>query len=278
MATSTALQFQNPILVSLVALVFLFNSCYAFRPKFFNVSNSKSSDNSDWAPGGATWYGSANGAGSDGGACGYQNLVDQPPFSSLITAGGPSLYQSGKGCGACYQVKCTSNSACSGDPVTVVVTDECPGGGPCTAESAHFDLSGTAFGGMAVSGQEDKLRNAGVLQIQYKRVPCKYPGRSVAFHVDAGSNPYYFAAVVEYEDGDGDLRSMEIKQALDKEDAWIPMEQSWGALWRINSGSVLRAPLSIKLTSLVSGKTIVASGVIPAGWVPGKTYRSIVNF
>ena len=52
--------------------------------------------------------------------------------------------------------------------MTVVITDECPSG-PCVAESVHFDLSGTAFGAMAISGQEDQLRNAGVLQIRHRR-------------------------------------------------------------------------------------------------------------
>ncbi|MBA0737006.1 hypothetical protein Gogos_010489 [Gossypium gossypioides] len=250
----------------------LFNGCFGFYPKLLNVSLAASEY--DWSPAGATWYGSPTGAGSDGGSCGYGGSVSQAPFSSLVSAGGPSLYKSGKGCGACYEVKCTSNSACSGNPATVVITDECPG---CVSESVHFDLSGTSFGAMAKSGQAEKLRDAGVLQIQYRKVECNYPGTTIAFHVDAGSNPNYFATLIEYEDGDGDLASVDLKQALDS-DTWQPMQQSWGAVWKLDAGSRLRAPFSIKLTSLDSRNTIVATGVIPTGWEPGKTYRSVVNF
>ncbi|KAL5999835.1 Expansin-B15 [Asimina triloba] len=180
--------------------------------------------------------------------------------------------------GAPNQVKCTSHSACSGKPVTVVITDECPG---CVSEAVHFDLSGTSFGAMAISGQEGQLRNAGVLQIQHTRVPCSYPGMNVAFHVDAGSNPNYFAVIVEFEDGDGDLNGVDLQDASSKTsstgDAWMSMQQSWGADWKLNSGSSLEGPLSLRLTS-ESGKRLVASNVIPHDWKPGQTYRSVVNF
>ncbi|XP_048334385.1 putative expansin-B2 [Ziziphus jujuba] len=262
-------------ILTLLALSFLLintGSCFK-RKLFYNVLNESQST---WSPAGATWYGSANGAGSNEGACGYGDAVEQAPFSSFTTAGGPSLFKSGKECGACYQVKCTAsvNPACSEQLVTVVITDECPG---CASESVHFDLSGTAFGAMALPGQAHQLRNAGVLEIQYQRAKCSYPDKKITFQVDTGSNPYYFAALIKYVDGDGVLGSVELKQAGDS-DSWLPLQQSWGAVWKLDAGFALQAPFSIRLTGLDFGNTIVANNVIPDGWKPGETYTSDVTF
>lgn len=227
---------------------------------------------SDWQLATATWYGSPDGDGSEGGACGYGSLVKQPPFLSKIAAGSPALFEEGKGCGACYQVKCTENGLCSQSPVTVVITDECPGGICSGSGKIHFDLSGTSFSDM---GTSSNLLNAGILSILFRRVPCEYPGKNIAFHVNEGATEYWFAVLIEYEDGDGDLGAVDIKQA--NSNTWQGMEQIWGAKWCLNAGP-LQAPLSFRLQSLSTGKTLTANNVIPQNWQVSATYRSLVNY
>ncbi|XP_022892136.1 putative expansin-B2 [Olea europaea var. sylvestris] len=273
MASLSQFSFSHMLVFILLAFFCFSNLCFCFKPKHFNLSTQAV----HWSSAGATWYGSPDGAGSDGGACGYGNIVSQAPFSSLVTGIGPSLYNSGKECGACYKIKCTKHPMCSGKPVRVVITDFCPGG-PCASESAHFDLSGTAFGSMAIPGEENKLRDAGVLQIRYARVACDYSGKTIMFHVDPGSNHEYFAVVVEFEEGDGDLARVDLLQASSEPDEWWEMNQSWGAVWQLNAGTELHPPFSIRLTSQYSGQTLVAKNVIPIGWQPGATYRSLVNY
>lgn len=98
---------------------------------------------------------------------------------------------------------------------------------------------------------------------------------NIAFRVDQGSNPFYFKALIEFEDGDGDLKRVALKQAGSNQ--WTNMVQDWGALWRLNNGQRLRGPFSIKLTS-DSNRVLVVNNVIPANWKAGATYRSLVNY
>lgn len=108
---------------------------------------------------------------------------------------------------------------------------------------------------------------------------CDYSGKNIAFHVDAGSNPNYFATVIEFEEGDGDLSGVELKEASSSNDEyWRALQQSWGAVWKLDAGSELQPPFSIRLISQYSKQTLVAKNVIPNGWEPGATYRSLVNY
>jgi hypothetical protein len=94
--------------------------------------------------------------------------------------------------------------------------------------------------------------------------------------VDLGTNPYYFATLIEYEDGDGDLKTVEVKEANSAN--WETMQESVGAVWKLNKGSQMTAPFSIRLTTIESGKVFVANNVIPVGYKPGQTYRASGNF
>ncbi|KAJ9552339.1 hypothetical protein OSB04_016384 [Centaurea solstitialis] len=229
----------------------------------------------DWfSPALGTWYGDPNGSGS-GGACGWADDVKLAPFSSMIAAGNSRIFLNGKGCGNCYQIKCNRTPYCSGKPITVTITDECPGA--CNDVPFHFDLSGFAFGAMANPGQEYNLRNLGQVDIQYQRVACNYGGANIAFKIDAATNPYWFATAIEYGNGDGGLWSVEIAHSGSQ--GFVPMRNIWGAVWQadVNPSNFL-GPFSFRLTSASTNNVVIATNAVPSGFVPGQTYFSNVNF
>ncbi|KAE9465040.1 hypothetical protein C3L33_03064, partial [Rhododendron williamsianum] len=77
-------------------------------------------------------------------------------------------------------------------------------------------------------------------------------GTTIAFRVDPGSNPYYFAVAPQFEEGDGDLAT------------------------RIRVG--ITSSVFNPVDSGNTGRILVANDVIPAGWQPGAIYPSLVNY
>jgi hypothetical protein len=229
---------------------------------------------SKWLEAMATFYGSnPRGAAPDdhGGACGYKD-VDKPPFEGMTACGNEPIFKDGLGCGSCYEIKCKAPAECSDKPVLVKITDK----NYEHIAAYHFDLSGKAFGSMAKKGQEDKLRKAGELTVQFRRVKCKYPsGTKIAFHVEKGSNPNYLALLVKYAAGDGDVVAVDVKEK--GSDKFIPMNHSWGAIWRLDPKKPIKAPLTIRLTS-EGGSHVVQDDVIPENWKPDTVYNSKIQF
>ncbi|XP_006650949.2 expansin-B7-like [Oryza brachyantha] len=257
------------------------NSSSTVPPPPASIPGNGSSTSGGWLNARATWYGAPNGAGPDdnGGACGFKN-VNLPPFSAMTSCGNEPLFKDGKGCGSCYQIRCVGHPACSGAPETVIITDM----NYYPVSLYHFDLSGTAFGAMAKDNRNDELRHAGIIDIQFRRVACQYPGLTVTFHVEEGSNPVYLAILVEYENGDGDVVQVELMESIRAADGaatptgvWTAMRESWGSIWRLDTNHPLQGPFSLRITN-ESGKTLVADQVIPADWQPNTVYSSLVQF
>ncbi|KAJ9548788.1 hypothetical protein OSB04_021331 [Centaurea solstitialis] len=227
----------------------------------------------------ATWYGNETGPGR-GAACGWEMDVKDLPLSAMISAGNANIFLKGKGCGHCFQISCTQPPHCSGKPITVTISDECPGA--CNNVPFHFDLSGFAFGKMANPGQDQNLRKLGQVNVQYNRssvgcgrVPCNYGSTKIAFKVSQKSNPYWFAMAIEYVNGDGGVDRVEI--AAGGAQSYSPMDNIWGAVWEKGIAPSFKPPYSFKLTS-GDGKTLVATNVIPLNFSPGQKYASTVNF
>ncbi|KAF6984109.1 hypothetical protein CFC21_002159 [Triticum aestivum] len=229
--------------------------------------------NNQWLPAKATWYGKPTGSGpkDNGGACGIKD-VNLAPYNGMIACGNVPIFKDGKGCGSCYEIKCQKPSPCSDKPVTIFITDK----NYEPIAPYHIDLSGKAFGAMAPPGKEQTLRSFGELELQFRRVRCKYaPGTKITFHVEKGSNPNYLAVLVKFVSDDGDVVQMDIQQS--KSPAWIPLTLSWGAIWRWDGATPLKGPFSIRVTS-ESGKKLIAKDVIPANWKADTVYPSNIQF
>ncbi|KAL5208295.1 hypothetical protein ABZP36_032730 [Zizania latifolia] len=193
----------------------------------------------EWHPATATWYGSPDGDGSDATKWAYARETNlQAKF-----------------CTVCYH-------------------------GLDELQSAHLrpdsaELTGAAFGRLAVAGHGGQLRNRGEISVVYRRTACKYGGKNIAFHVNEGSTSFWLSLLVEFEDGDGDIGSMQLKQANSVQ--WQEMKHIWGATWSLTPGPLV-GPFSVRLTTLTTKQALSAQDVIPKNWTPKATYTSRLNF
>jgi hypothetical protein len=66
----------------------------------------------------------------------------------------------------------------------------------------------------------------------HTRTACKYGGKNIAFRVNEGSTNFWLSLLVEFEDGEGDIGSMQIKQVTSPAQKFKLIEITTGNLSR----------------------------------------------
>ena len=106
------------------------------------------------------------------------------------------------------QVKCKIPELCDDNGAHVVVTDYGEG------DRTDFIMSPRAFSSLGRNhAASEKLKKYGVVDIAYKRIPCRYPGRNTVFKVqESSNNPGYFAVLLLNVGGAYDVTAVELWQ------------------------------------------------------------------
>ncbi|XP_030948569.1 expansin-like B1 isoform X2 [Quercus lobata] len=185
----------------------------------------------------ATYYGSPDCYGTASGACGFREFGRTVNDGNV--AGVSKLFRNGTGCGTCYQVRCTTPEVCADEGVNIVVTDHGEG------DRTDFILSPRAYSKLARPNDVSKLFSYGVVEIEYRRISCKYSGYNLMFK--------------------------------DNWQQWRAMRRAYGAVW-----DMVNMPRgSVKLRFQVScnyGTTWVQSkNVLPSNWKAGVAYDSLIQ-
>eukprot|EP00253_Pinus_taeda_P005837 PITA_05837 len=213
----------------------------------------------------AAYYRSADGLGTEGGACGYGFFGRNLNRGDVAAVA--QLYRNGTGCGACYKVRCTNKDLCRSEGVKIVVTDYGQG------DRTDFIMSLHGYSKLGRPDKANQLISLGVVDIEYKRIPCQYEGYNLMFKIDSSSNfPEYLALIFWYQAGQKDVLAIQVRQEESYD--WKAMYRSHGAVWDVVTPP--RGALSLRF--LVSdGKReewVSSAHVIPANWKAGAIYDS----
>ncbi|KAL2525217.1 Expansin-like B1 [Abeliophyllum distichum] len=212
----------------------------------------------------ATYYGSPECLGTATGACGfgeYGRTVNNGEVTGVSR-----LYRNGSGCGACYQVRCKIPTYCSEEGAKVVVTDYGEG------DRTDFILSTRGYAKLARPNMAAELLAYGVVDVEYKRVPCRY-GNNLLLKVHEHSKyPLYLAIVPLYKGGIYDITAVDVWQEDCKE--WRPMRRAYGTVFDTPNPPMgpLNFRIQVATESNVEVKWVQLTSAIPSDWKAGIAY------
>ncbi|XP_010548815.1 PREDICTED: expansin-like B1 [Tarenaya hassleriana] len=212
-------------------------------------------------------YSNANGT---SGACSFGSLGEAISGGDISAVS--DLYRNGLGCGACYQVRCLDGYYCSEGGVRVVITDQGSG------HNTDFILSRQSFGRMAQTPDlATSLFSLGVVDVEYRRVSCYYPGKNIMIKIDeSSSNPHYFAFVILFQQGKTDITAVQLCENANQRCKLL--ERSYGAVWAAEGPPAGELTVRMLLSRDDGDETwVVPLYAIPSDWKPGMAYDTGVQ-
>ncbi|XP_042402318.1 expansin-like A3 isoform X2 [Zingiber officinale] len=164
------------------------------------------------------------------------------------------------------EMRCKNANICSRGGVKVTLTDL------NKSNSTDFVLSGPAFMAMARNGMARELNKLGILDVEYKRIPCDYENKNLSIRVEENSRrPNYLAVKFVYQGGQTDIVGVDVARVGASN--WQFMKRDYGPVWSTSRAPAGPLQFRMVVTAGYDGKWVWArTAVLPSDWNAGSVY------